>query len=201
MTALKPIENRNVRGVASESYPINKVCAHPDCTETNVTVHHAFPRSQTKSKSFFVQINVPDKPESYGEIIPHAVALCGSGTTGHHGDLEEHRAWLKYEDGVWNWYRRSNDPDNSQGQEWVLVGPLNPQPGSQEGRPKRKKQASTSAEKKAKVTYSIKTPKDEENVLPELEETLREEFRDEMGWKEDVPAYFVWVAAAAKALQ
>ena len=51
------------------------------------------------------------------------------------------------------------------------------------------------------MTYSIKTPKDEENVLPEWEEIMRDKWREEMGWKDDVPAYFVWVAAAVKATQ
>jgi hypothetical protein len=197
VTALKPIENRNVRGVPSEEYPLGTICAHPECTNTDVTAHHIFPRSLIKSKSWFVQVEA-------GEIFPHVVPLCGSGTTGHHGDIEEHRAWIKMEGKEFVWYDQTNeDHANSQGsgKVWTSVGALNPQPAYGDGKPKRRKTATSPAEKKAKVTYSIKTPKDEENVLPELEETLRDEFREEMGWKEDVPAYFVWVAAAAKALQ
>ena len=201
MTAIKPIENRRVIGVPSEAYPMNVVCSHPECTEQVQGVHHAFPRSQIKSKSFFVKITDDDGKET---IIPHATGLCGSGTTGHHGDLEEHRAWLKYEGGFWELYEQTNeDHANSQGRGkvWESRGLLNPQPGSREGKPKRKKTATSPAEKKAKVTYSIKTPKDEENVLPEWEEIMRDKWREEMGWKDDVPAYFVWVAAAVKATQ
>ena len=65
----------------------------------------------------------------------------------------------------------------------------------------RQKKASTPEERRARKSYTIKTPGEEENVLKELEEALRDHLREEMGWSETVPAYFVWVAAAARALQ
>ena len=65
----------------------------------------------------------------------------------------------------------------------------------------RQKRASTPEERRARKSYTVKTPASEENVLKELEDALRDHLREEMGWTETVPAYFVWVAAAAKALQ
>lgn len=176
MTALKPVENRNVEAVASERYPSNKVCAHPHCTELvdlrpngDPTVHHTFPRSQINGDSYFVRIE--DK------VYPHAVGLCGSGTTGHHGDVEDHRAWIKFEDGVFVWYDRIIPDGGEMGDEgwevvpeaWIAIGPLNPQPGSVEGKTKyRKPKASTPEEREKRVNTQIKTPVGEKNVLPEL---------------------------------
>lgn len=51
----------------------------------------------------------------------------------------------------------------------------------------------------------IKVPQDEQEkgteVLQTLIQACREEWAEEMGWKPDVPAYYVLVAALAKALQ
>jgi hypothetical protein len=55
MTALKPLENRRVRAVPSERYPLNKKCAHPECNEDAVDPHHAFPRSAIGGDSWFVE--------------------------------------------------------------------------------------------------------------------------------------------------
>lgn len=164
MTALKPIENRNVRGVASERYPINTKCAHPECSEP-ATVHHIFPRSMIRSDSYFVAIlqrNEAGDPEEE-IVIPHAVGLCGSGTTGHHGDVEEHRAWIKYEDGEFVWYDRGElDWSEEEGNivPWDRVGPLNPQPGSREGKPKRKKYKGEKRRKRKVI--SMRVPDDAE---------------------------------------
>ena len=65
----------------------------------------------------------------------------------------------------------------------------------------RAKKASTPEERKARKNFTIGTPKDEENVIPELVEAGREAWAEELGWSENVPSYFVVVAAFAKALQ
>lgn len=170
MTALKPLENRRVRAVASERYPLNKVCSHPECNEPVADPHHAFPRSAIGGDSWFVEIlmgietahpGVPDVTV----VIPHVTGLCRA----HHDDVEEHRAWIKLEDGVWNWYDYSDDVRN-----WVLIGPLNPQPGSRDGKTKRKKFKGEARRKRA--TISIKVPKDEREdgagILADLVETI-----------------------------
>ena len=182
MTALKPIESRRVRGVAAERYPSNLICAHPDCDQPvdlrpdgTPTVHHIFPRSLTKSDSYFVEIETDFEEADSGPlgdandwkivaiVVPHAVGLCGSGTTGHHGDVEEHRAWIKLEDGEYVWYDRvpPTDPQDElpeEWQEWTLLGPLNPQPGSREGKPKRKRTVKGTSERAARKTVSIRLP-------------------------------------------
>lgn len=169
MTALKPVESRDVRAVAAESYPSNRVCAVPGCSEPvqlrpdgTPTVHHAFPRGYIKSDSYFVSIDG-------GKPLPHAVGLCGSGTSGHHGDAEEHRAWIKLEDGVFNWYERGSSPS---GDGWENFGPLNPQPGSVEGKPKRKRFQGEARKKRR--TISLRVPDDQEDGAAELEEALTE---------------------------
>jgi len=65
----------------------------------------------------------------------------------------------------------------------------------------RAKKASTPEERKARKNFTIGTPKDEENVIPELVEAGREAWAKELGWSPNVPSYFVVVAAFAKALQ
>jgi hypothetical protein len=183
MTALKPIENRRVRGVAAERYPSNLICAHPDCDKPvdlrpdgTPTVHHIFPRSLIKGDSYFVEIItdaalVGDEATPYSfEVIPHAVGLCGSGATGHHGDVEEHRAWIKLEDGVYVWYDRhlkrydseeemiQDREERGSTEEWVALGALNPQPGSRDGKTKRKRTVKGTAERGARKTVSVRLP-------------------------------------------
>jgi hypothetical protein len=65
----------------------------------------------------------------------------------------------------------------------------------------RAKKASTPEERKARKNFTISTPRNEENVLPELVEAGREAWAEELGWSDAVPSYFVVVAAFAKALQ
>jgi len=165
MTALKPIENMTgVKPVASERYPLGHVCGHPECTSTDVTAHHIFPRGKVKGDSWFVQL-------SDDSIIPHVVPLCGSGTMGHHGDVEEHRGWIKLEDDGFVWYELNKNIDGVlPDEEWYAIGLLNPQPGYGDGKPKRKKAAATTQEKRAKVNFTIKAPAGEDNVIPELVE-------------------------------
>lgn len=180
MTALRPTETSRVRGVAAETYPSNRICAHPDCDKQvdlrpdgTPTVHHIFARSLTKSSSYFVEIeegieadaNLPAPEETVKKVIPHAVGLCGSGTTGHHGDVEEHRAWIRLEDGEFVWYSRvaPTDPYDeipADWQEWLRIGALNPQPGSVDGKPKRKRTQKGSAERAARKTVSVRLPED-----------------------------------------
>src|SRR4051794_1302300 len=58
ITPLKPIENTTrVRGVPSKRYPLNRICAHPECDRTDVTAHHIFGRpAGPDSDSWFVEI-------------------------------------------------------------------------------------------------------------------------------------------------
>lgn len=175
MTALRPVETRDVVAVAAEEYPSNRICAHPECGEQvelrpdgEPTVHHGFSRSKIKSKSYFVSIQG-------GKPIPHAVGFCGSGTTKHHGALEDQSARLVLEDGVWYWEDRVEENGGAD-RTWERVGALNPQPGSREGRPKKHKRLK-GEERKARKTISIRVPKDEPNVLDELLPHAQEAFQ------------------------
>lgn len=202
MTALKPIENRRVRAVASERYPLNKVCAHPECTEPAVDPHHAFPRSAIGGDSWFVGIDYLDQPpETWPKeglvegilIIPHVTGLCRE----HHEQVERHDAWIKLDGGVWTWWDRGEDamdPDGGFHDRFLELGALSPQPGSAEGKPKRKKRAATSEERKARKTWSVKTPAGEENIIPELMEQARAIVDEGFGEGEPVTDYIALVA-------
>lgn len=181
MTALKPIENRRVRAVASERYPFNEICAHPECSEQTADPHHIFPRSAIAGDSWFVEVYMDfgprdAQPEPGLEVIegwpteieylsggytriktilPHVAGLCRA----HHDDVEEHRAWIKLEDGEFVWYARERTEDEN-GQGFDKVGALNPQPGSKTGKPKRRK--FKGEKRRTRATISIKVPKDDQ---------------------------------------
>lgn len=197
MTALRPVESWDVTPVEADEerkllrkVVVNRTCAHPDCDRDTESVHHLFPRGTVGSAAWFVRVPGEEKP------ICHAIGLCGSGTTGHHGDLEEHRGWARLEDGEWRWYERDAD-------EWRLAGPLTPQPG--QGGAKKRRRKKPEGETRNRINVTVNVPKDErENgaeILEELIKTGRELWADELGWSESVPSYFVIVAAFAKAFQ
>lgn len=157
MTPLKPIENTtHLRGVLAGKYTRNPICAHPECDKPSESTHHIFGRpAGPNSGSYFVLIEK-------GQKIPlaHGIGLCGDGNTGHHGELEAHEAWIKYEDGVFNWYKRNYGYGGThpEGASWELLGPLNPQPGFNEGKPKR---ANFKGKKRrSRKTISVKVPQD-----------------------------------------
>lgn len=232
MTALKPIESRDVRAATLETdtYLSNTICAVPGCQEKvelrpdgTPTVHHAFPKSQIKSDSYYVVIDVTDAEkdrwaletgehrDSYpieSEPIPHAFGLCGSGTTGHHGDVEEHRAWLKLEDGVWNWYQRdaSAEIDTRLGAAWVLLGSMDPQPGLLAAVEKKKRRVFKGEDKRNRQNWQIKVPvdalEDGAGILDDLLEQVRGvEEVEELYPEGEEPPYYILVAALNLLLQ
>lgn len=188
MTALKPLETRLVRGVPSERYPLNRRCSHPECMEDTADGHHCFPRSQIGNDSWFVEITHDEGHWDGGsetarlpdiEVIPHVTGLCRK----HHDDIEQHWSWVKLEDEVFQWYVRQSvgNPDADYedvgpSDEWVFLGPLNPQPGSVEGKTKRKKYQGE--ERRQRKTISLRVPADSGEdgaaLLDELIEQLEE---------------------------
>jgi hypothetical protein len=170
VTALRPTETAYVRGVASTRFPLNRVCGHPTCTEPTESAHHCFPRGSIGNDSWFVEIRSEQSETKLDRVsskgIPHVIGLCGDGTRGHHGDLEEHRSWIKLdEDGCFVWYDRvaPTDPFDDLSADWIEykpVGLLNPQPGSVEGKPKRKRTQKGSEERAARKTVSVRLPED-----------------------------------------
>lgn len=182
MTALKPSEDRAVRGVASVRYKLNKTCAHPECSEPVESAHHCYPRSLIGNGSWFVEFtdDTTSGTRITKDAIPHVIGLCGSGTTGHHGDLEGHRAWIKLEDGEdqreFVWYTRDTinhgtDREDPEHRTWIPTGPLNPQPGNVEGKPKTKHRKK-GEERKKRRTISLRVPDNEENGAELLENAV-----------------------------
>ena len=210
MTPLKPLENLRVRGVAAERYPPNTKCSHPDCAEDATDQHHCFPRSQIKGDSWFVEITwegdgmiVPGVgPVENKSIIPHVTGLCRE----HHDAVESHSAWIKLENGVFVWYDRKEDPDAGKlgipndAKWWIYLGPLNPQPGSRESKPKRKR--FQGEQRRQRKVISIKVPQDTENGGAIYDETLAlvKDKLVTLGLYEegaDIPAYEATIAAWA----
>ncbi len=208
MSAIKPIENRRVRGVPSERYPLNVQTSHPENDEEATEAHHCFPRSQQIGDSWFIEITfdtVAEARETLGDdavlwrrtspggplsrpkaefkgevisIIPHVTGL----TSAEHEAIETHRAKILLEEGVWNWYDRScecgfKDSNECCDNEWTKIGPLNPQPGSREGKPK-KKRGPKKEKARARVNWQMRVPADElENgagLMDDYVETGRE---------------------------
>lgn len=150
MTALRPVEGE-FRAVSSDRYPLNAVCAHPECDKPTDDPHHIFPRSAIAGSSWFVALDTwiaypdaefgPSGRHELGDPFPHVIGLCRK----HHDDVEEHRAWIKLEDGEFVWWDREDAPVNHEDPDedpyWRLVGPLDPQParGEKVKKPKKRK--------------------------------------------------------------
>jgi hypothetical protein len=186
MTPLKPIEDLTVKGRehGPSRYALPEICQHPDCTEPATSKHHCWPKGMLKGDYWWVEIK--------GVIVANVIALCGDGTTGHHGDVEDHRSWIRFEDGVFNWYDREPvDLDYTTAEEWRLVGPLNPQPGDTLGRKKRSRKQGE--ERRQRRTISVKVPADRENggaLWDELIEQTREKLiKDDYKDADKLPIY------------
>jgi hypothetical protein len=209
MTALKPLEALFARGVPSRRYPLNKICAHPDCKKDVESAHHIFPKSQIGNGSWFVALKNEryDVQEHGSKIaIPHVIGLCGNGTMGHHGDLEEHRAWIRYEDGEYVWYDRNSSrsvlPD-SRASEWDRVGPLNPQPASglyKQVRGRGGKKNLKGEERRKRRTISFAVPADDQEDGAGVYDDLLDQLRDRYDVEEDYPAYHLTIRAFYEAL-
>lgn len=169
MTALKPVVGGTVHGIWSKTYLPNLICAHPECDLPVESIHHIFGRPPgDASDSWFVRLVFVDEDgtEHIETPLPHAIGLCGHGTTGHHGDVEEHRAWIRYQDGVFNWYER--DTSNGPSDEWMFIGPLNPQPGAREASPKPHKPKDGEKTKRKQHSFSVKLPENEDRLHEEV---------------------------------
>lgn len=207
MTALRPVESWGVTPVESDEerkllrrMVLNETCAHPECDKPTESAHHLWPQGTLKSSSWLVRIPGVDRP------VQHAVGLCGSGTTGHHGDLEEHRGWVKYEDGAFNWYDKyaQSHGGPTPGPLWELVGPLDPQPGANRSGRKKIQGKKKGETRPYRAQWNVGVPKDERengaDILDELELAVREKLAKEH-LSDDAPRYHVVLSAFVKFLQ
>ena len=197
MTPLRPLpDDRSARGVSSERYPLNAVCAHPECKEPVVDPHHTFARKQIGNDSWFVSIQDPDEagqPGTRNDPIPHVAGLCRE----HHDQVESHEAWIKLEESNFVWYDRWEYSDHGE-PDWKVLGPLNPQPGSREGKPKRKKHRGEA--RRQRKTISVRVPddaaEDGAGLLDEAIETLEAA----LGYDDARPVYYTIMDALNIAL-
>lgn len=151
---------------------LNPVCSHPECSRETEDAHHCFARSAITNDSWWVEIT-----EDSGEkkIIPHVTGLCRK----HHRDVEEHRAWIKYEGGTFNWRDRvASDEffhkvpeDLTNATLWINKGSLVPQPG--EVQHPKKKRAAKAAERHDTKQVALTAPTEEMEVFLTLLEEAR----------------------------
>lgn len=195
MTALPPIEGRLIRGVSSQRHPLNDTCSHPDCSEPAVDPHHIFPRSSIGNDSWFVEIeyegNFPGGKDVC--VIPHVTGLCRA----HHDDVEEHRAWIKLEDGKFVWYDQTNEDHlNSQGNGnvWQELGAIDPQPAGREKAHKKRKKFQGQKRRERK-TISIRVPNDAGEDGAGLLEDAIASVDERLGFEEARPPYFTLMDA------
>lgn len=160
MTALKPIDNtEHVTPVLAGKYRRADVCSNPECGEEAGSTHHVFgrPKGKPNNGSYFVLIEKGQKIPT-----PHGAATCGHGTAGCHGDLEAHRAAIRWEDGVFVWYARDDEEGEEVGDwpgKWRRVGPLDPQPGQLKAAKPPRKNFKGKA-RRSRKTISVKVPQD-----------------------------------------
>ena len=188
---LAPLENRRVRGVSADRYALNDRCSHPECGEAATDGHHCFRRSAIGNDSWFVEVEEDD-----GQItlpLPHVTGLCRA----HHDLVTRNEAWIKLEEKQFVWYEHC--APGEYGDEWRPVGELNPQPGSREPKPKRRKKQGD--ERRKRRTISIRVPDDAEDgaaIWDETQDDIKTRLiRDELYSERDkIPAYEAWIAAA-----
>jgi hypothetical protein len=160
--------------------------------------------------SWFVEIDYPQSKydvHTHGskKAVPHVVGLCGNGTMGHHGDLEEHRAWIKLEDEEFVWYERDSMVPEDMGETmgyieeaatvWTPIGPLDPQPGDRHKNHKRRKSTYKGEKPRHRVTKSIRAPKDAAEDGIEVLEALIEQAAEKLQADEGTPDYYILVPA------
>lgn len=196
MTALHPLEDKTrARGVLALQYPINEVCAHPLCDLPTESRHHIFARSKIGNSSWFVALegsklfDATDTIKGTKEAIPHVIGLCGHGTAGHHGDAEEHRAWIKLENGIFVWYDRAGD-------DWIEAGPLDPQPGSRikHRRPKKRDRRSD-GKPRHRGRYTFAIPQDEQEEGADLIDAALENIEGKLGYDPPRSKYYTLMSA------
>lgn len=193
-----------MRGVASERYPLNDTCSHPECSEPAVDPHHIFPRSSIGNDSWFVEIVVaieripPLDPNGRDVdcviVIPHVTGLCRA----HHDDVEAHDSWIKLEEGQFVWYDRMrheggrgvrpSDPTWTN-VEWRTLGPIDPQPAGREKVRKKRRKFQGQA-RRQRGTVSIRVPKDELEDGAGLLEDAIAKLEDRLGYEEHRPPYY-----------
>lgn len=219
MTALNPNKAVRVEAAQSERYPLNPISAKPDSLEPATDPHHIWPRSKIKSDSWFVAVSEADEDKV---VIPHVTGLAHS----EHMDVEDHRSKILYEYNedavIWEfvWYDRVETSEEEKDRweketgshrddypvdTWVRLGPLNPQPGAV-GTPKKKRRTFKGEEKRNRVNWQVKVPKDSledgAGILDDLIEQLRNDHEIlELYPDGGEPAYFILVAALNLALQ
>lgn len=178
-----------------EPYELNETCAV--CGGTPVEDHHIFRRSLDPRLKIAWWVELPD-----GAVVPHRVGLCRE----HHLLVTDNKARFILEADKTYVYL---DVDNVTSFP-IQVGPLPAGKGKKCSKCKGAGVEPPAPEKKKleptrkKAMLGVRVPKDEQEngyeILTTLIDQYREKVKDDLGWKDDVPVYYVLVAALYEAL-
>jgi hypothetical protein len=187
-----PTESWDIRPRTDlEPYELNETCAL--CGGTPVEDHHIFRSSFLIDREVF-WVELPD-----GAVVPHRVGLCNE----HHRLVTENRARIVLEADKTYVYYIPADGFTAV----IHVGPLAKGKkcskckgaGVEPPAPEKKEPA------RKKAVLGVRVPKDEKEdgyeILVDLIDQYRDKVKDELGWKDDVPVYYVLVAALVQGLQ
>lgn len=176
-------------------YELNTIC--PVTGEVSgLEDHHIWRRSFTALGEDNVSLFWVEYFDADGDdvVVKNRIALSPEA----HARITTNRARLEYRHDEL-WYVEGEE-------EKKLDLSLRLMEGSEKvSKPRRKPKATTPEERKARVNYSIRTPAGEENVLPELEEALRDHLKDELAEiassEGRVSSYKVWHTVAMRELE
>jgi hypothetical protein len=181
-------------------YELNTICPVTG-DASGLEDHHIFRRSFTalgkeeNDALYWVELDRPeDHPEEAGPVVKNRVALSPEA----HLRITTNRARLEYR-GTELWYIEGAEQKK-------LDLNLRLMEGSEKlSKPRRKPKATTAAERKARVNYSVRTPAGEEMVMPEQCEVLKDLLEPELSELMDDPSkaspYWVWTTAASVIIQ
>lgn len=180
-------------------YTVNTICPVTG-DASGLEDHHIFRRSFTAlSKEdndalYWVEYRAAvDSDETY--VVKNRVALAPEA----HLRVTTNRAFLKYQGA--DLYYVEGGPDGKLVEKKLNLDLHLMADGEKVTKRRRKANASTPEERKQRKSYSVWTPQGEQNVIPELLELATEKLAPEMNWQEDVPAYYVIVAALTLVIQ
>ncbi len=117
---LLPSSDFGIRGHEGKLYPVNEICAHPQCGLRSQHAHHLWPRSYLRGQPYD-WIELPD-----GTVIGNRVGLCAK----HHdqitGPIGGYQARIVFESGLFSW--RDRDMTDRGKTIWLEMGLLTYQP-------------------------------------------------------------------------
>ena len=113
---LAPIHSIEIRGVKGPPGDLPRICAAVGCLKLTKDRHHIW------SKSYLRGQPVEWVMTPWGQIVQNTTGLCVEHHSMVTGEIGGHKAAIMVEGRTFMWAEKS-------GLDWVVMGPLTPQPG------------------------------------------------------------------------